>query len=444
MSQQRLTQVLALLGGKVISMSEKTTSTTEDIDDHDNKGFDPFKICWTPKRKALREFCRMMKKELYPVLGVLFKVGLFAAYNEEAILDVLTHNIISAVSSENGTKSFGDLYKKDHPSPRTIRNRLGKVQFYEVKYAFRKINKKILSYVQKQRKFKTPVLLSIDITYKHFYGKRRKYACTMDRDRGTNYGYKYASCVVSCAGIRFTLHTVAMTQFTTKTEMLEELIAEARKYVKIKTVLLDREFFNSYCIKKLRELELNYLIPVIKHRKKFLHSLRPPCKAKMPLKSMYVPVVAISDPDNQKETLYYCTNITIPVERLEEVIEMYRKRWTVENAFKSQKLEFLGKTYSIDFSIRFFFWVFATLLYNVWVLCNFTACITLGLDPAEQERPLITAFLFGINMRIVFISPLFDDGEVEELLRLVIALVKQYLLKNLLSERIIPAYMINN
>ena len=134
----------------------------------------------------------------------------------------------------------------------------------------------------------------------------------------------------------------------------------------------------------------------------------------------------------------------IPDDLLEEIIEIYRRRWTVENAFKSQKLEFLGKTYTINFTIRFFFWVLATLLYNLWILCNLTACISLGLDPSEQERLLITAFLFGINMRVVFLSPLFDDGELEELLRIVKALVKQYLLKNLPSERIIPAYMMNN
>ncbi|MBU7028407.1 MAG: transposase [Theionarchaea archaeon] len=292
------------------------------------------------------------------------------------------------------------------------------------------------------------VLLSIDITYIHFYGKRRKYACGMERDRGTNYGYKYASAVISVAGIRFTLHTVPMTEFTSNEDILEELITEARKYVKIKAVLVDREFSNSPCIKKLEELNVKYLTPVIKHRKKFLQSLRPPCKAEMPLgpkkDQLCVPIIAVKDPDNPNVTLYYATNMDIPLEQLEEIIAVYQKRWTVENAFKSQKLEFLGKTYSINFAIRFFFWVLATLLYNVWILCNLTACIALGLDPSEQERPLITAFLFGVNMRIVFLSPLFDGGELEELLRLVIALVKQYLLKNLPEERIIPVYMMNN
>lgn len=423
-------------------MVKKTTSTKKGKDTTKDKGFGVVTYGWHDKRKGLRQFCRVMKKEVYPVLGALFAVSQFAAYTEETLLDVITYLAINGVTSENGSKGFNVEYRKDNPSPRMVRERLEKLEFLEVMNAFQKINKNILNFVKKKRKFTIPVLLSIDITYKHFYGKRKKYVCTMDRDRGTNYGYKYASAVISVAGIRFTIHTVPMTQFTKKTEILEKLIKEARKYVEIKIVLVDREFSNSPCIKKLEELNVTYLTPVVKHQKTFLQSLRPPCKAEMPLGSMHVPIVAVKDPDDPEETLYYCTNMDIPLECIEEVIKIYHKRWTVENAFKSQKLEFLGKTYSIDFAIRFFFWIYATLLYNVWILGNLIACMELGLDPAEQERPLTTAFLFGITMKIVFISPLFDGDEFEEILRLVIALVNHYLLENLPSEEI-PQSMMN-
>jgi hypothetical protein len=308
----------------------KSTSTKKGMDDTGNKGFDPFTLLWTDRRKGLRKFCRLMKKEGYPVLGSLFNCGLYATYKEEALLDVVTHNIITGVSSENGTNSFGDEYKKDHPSPRAIRYRLGKLNFLEVELAFNKINKRILDIIKKKRKFKIPVLLSIDITYVNFYGKRRKFACGMKRDRGTNYGYKYASCVVSAAGIGVAIHTVPMTEFTRNEEILETLIKEAQKYVKIKGVLVDREFFTESCIKRLEELTMEYLMPVIKHRKKFLDSLSPPCKTELPLKSIHVPVIAVRDPDNLEESLYYCTNMDIPLEQLEDVMEIYRKRWTIE------------------------------------------------------------------------------------------------------------------
>jgi hypothetical protein len=429
-------------------MVKKTTSTKEGKDTTKDKGFDLITSGWQDKSKALRQFCRVVKKEMYPLLDALFAVGQFAAFKGDTLLDMLMYNALNAVTSENGTKAFKDEYGKNNPASRTVRYRLEKMKFLEIMNAFQKINGNILHTVKKWGKFKLPVLLSIDITHIHFYGKRRKFVRGMEEDRGTRYGYAYASAVISVAGIRFTIHTVPMTQFTEKTEILEKLIREARKYVKIKIVLVDREFSNSPCIKKLEELNVTYLTPVVKHQKKFLQKLRPPCQDTMDIgprnDKVSVTVVAVENPQDPEETLYYATNMVIPDELLEEVIELYRKRWTVENAFKSQKLEFLGKTYSINFAIRFFFWVLATLLYNAWILCNLMACMDLGLNPAEQERPLVTAFLFGINMKIVFISPLFDGDECEELLRLAIALVSQYILRNQLEEKITPSYVMDN
>jgi hypothetical protein len=117
------------------------------------------------------------------------------------------------------------------------------------------------------------VLLPIDPTYTPFYGKRRKYARGMNR--GTNWGYKYASCVVSAAGARVTLHAVSMTEFSSNENLLEALIKEAQKYVEIEAILLDREFFTEPSTKKLEELKVQYLIPAKKNRKEVLKSLRP-------------------------------------------------------------------------------------------------------------------------------------------------------------------------
>ena len=439
LSQQSHTQKDPLLGRvierlKITSMFRKGTGG--------NKGFDPFTISWEDEGKALGEFSLFIKKELYPVLGPLFKVGTFAAYKEEAILDVLIYMAINGVTSENGARTFKEEYKRECPSPRTIRYRLGKMEFSEVVSAFLEANKKLLSYFKKQKKFNVPVLLPIDPTHIPCYGKRKKYACGMKRKRGTNYGYKNAACAVSAAGARVTLHTVFMTEFDTNPEMLEKLIEEARKYVEIEAVLLDREFFNEPCIKKLEELTVKYVMPAKKIRKEFLHSLRPPCKGEVPLGSLHVPVIALKNPRDPKKTLYYSTNISIPDKSLGKVINVYRNRWTIENAFKSEKLVFLAKTYSVNPVIRFFFWALSNVLYNAWILCNVCAYKGLGLDPAKQKRPLITAFRFGIHMKTTFLSPLFSDDGPEELLQIALALVRHYLLQNSTQEIVIPHSMV--
>ena len=266
----------------------------------------------------------------------------------------------------------------------------------------------------------------------------------MERKRGTNYGYKNAVCVVAEPGARVVLHTIFLTELDNNPDMLEKLIRKAQKHVEIEAVLLDREFFNEPCIKKLEALPVTYVMPAKKTRKKLLQSLRPPCKAEIPLGSITVSVIALKnpkDPNNPKKTLYYCTNMDIPEKSLKIVFDVYRHRWTVENVFKPGKSVFLAKTYSVNPAIRGFFWILSILLYNAWVLCNLCAYTGLGLNPASQERPLITAFHFGIHMKTTFLSPLFSDSQPEELLKIALALTKHFILQNSAQERILPHYM---
>ena len=118
-----------------------------------NKEEDPFRISWADQDKAIEQFCLFAKKELYPLLGPPCKVGPRATYKEAAFLDVLMYMVAHGVTSENGTKGFRKEYGKC-PSGRTLRYRLGKLEFSEVESAFLKANQKILSYFRKKRKFK--------------------------------------------------------------------------------------------------------------------------------------------------------------------------------------------------------------------------------------------------------------------------------------------------
>jgi hypothetical protein len=424
--------------GRVIERFTITSLFREGI--RGNKGFDPFTISWADKGEALDEFSLFIKRELYPILGRLFKVGAFATYKEEAILDVLVYQAIHGVTSENGARAFKEEYKKG-PSPRTIRYRLEKMKLSEVLSAFLEANEKILFYFKKKKRLDNSVLLPLDPTHIPCYGKRKKYACGMKRKRGTNYGYKNGVSVVAAPGARVALNTGFMTELDNNPDMLEKLINEARRHVTIKAVLLDREFFNEPCIEKLEALEVTYVMPAKKTRKDILQSLRPPCKAEIPLGSINVSVIALKDPKDPRKTLYYCMNMVIPLNSLRKVFHVYRSRWTVENVFKPGKSVFMAKTYSVNPFIRVFFWILSLLLYNAWALCNLCAFKGLKLNPAQQERPLITAFQCGVHMKPTFLSPLFSDSQPEELLKIALALVNLYLLQNSAQERIIPHSM---
>jgi len=139
-SQQRKESLL----GRVINQLKITSIPWKDTDV--NKGFDPFSLSWGDEEEALQEFSLFIKKELYPVLGPLFKVGELATYKKEDILDILIYMVVNGVTSENGAKAFKAEYKREGPSSRTIRYRLEKLEFSEVQSAFLEANEKILSF----------------------------------------------------------------------------------------------------------------------------------------------------------------------------------------------------------------------------------------------------------------------------------------------------------
>ena len=47
----------------------------------------------------------------------------------------------------------------------------------------------------------------------------------------------------------------------------------------------------------------------------------------------------------------------------------YRRRWGIENSYKTIK-EFLARTTSKTYVVRLFYFVFAVLLYNCWLLVD--------------------------------------------------------------------------
>lgn len=78
----------------------------------------------------------------------------------------------------------------------------------------------------------------------------------------------------------------------------------------------------------------------------------------------------------------------------ERVIKRYDQRWTIETKYRVIKNEFLGKTTSRKFPVRTFFWLFACMFYNAWILLD----VFLRADHpdlAPEDRPVMPARSFA-------------------------------------------------
>jgi len=73
------------------------------------------------------------------------------------------------------------------------------------------------------------------------------------------------------------------------------------------------------------------------------------------------------------------------------VIDRYSRRWGIENSYKTIK-DFLAWTTSKDYTVRLFYFGFAVLLYNMWLLVDLL--VQLSLDIEHRYKPRVTAKRF--------------------------------------------------
>ncbi len=67
---------------------------------------------------------------------------------------------------------------------------------------------------------------------------------------------------------------------------------------------------------------------------------------------------------------------------------MYSKRWGIETGYRVKKKEGLVRTTSRNYKIRYFYFMFSVLLYNIWILTSLL--VALELDADDIKKCIIT------------------------------------------------------
>ena len=88
----------------------------------------------------------------------------------------------------------------------------------------------------------------------------------------------------------------------------------------------------------------------------------------------------------------FITNLNIPVQLTHYLFRFYSWRWGIESGYRNMDQDFRPKTTSRNFLIRFFYFIFSTCLYNMWVLVN--VCVSIALFGRLHKEPIITAKMF--------------------------------------------------
>jgi len=225
---------------------------------------------------------------------------------------------------------------------------------------------------------KRKTIVSIDFHDKPFYGdKSIKEVVGTKRKLGTNFAYSYITICICEEGIRFNLATIPVTQLKLKKILIIQLINEARKYVSIGLVLLDRGFNGVDVSRVLDDKMAKYVMPLVENVK-----IKRICDSPKKLSVMnyiyyedkpkeYQKKIRVIVDKRDKKKHYFTTNIQgNRKEILSAIISAYNKRWGIETGYRVAD-DFYAWTTSVNFSTRTFLTLLSFLMQDLWTLFNF-------------------------------------------------------------------------
>ena len=338
----------------------------------------------TNKRKIYRYVTKIIKDKTYKYLEL--PVHHNYTWSSEAILDVVLEATIRNSCIEDTSNSLNlrkprkiknsDIEVESRPNGDTILRRIKKVSTAEWMDRFLKCNNDLLKAIVKARVLTGFVWVALDITPWMFYGdKNTPGVMGTQRQKGSNYAFKYMTICVTAQKEHVTLAGSYMTQLMNPQKLMKKLILRSSKYVDGKIrVLCDREFFTVNYIKVLYELKLKFLMParknerikkIIKETKDYPRVVR----YSMGQGENKVEFWLFLVKNKKGEVHAFATNMAVDEKTAEKLAEFYRNRWTVETSYRMLG-EVRARTCSKNFSLRWFLVMFGLLVRNGYYLLN--------------------------------------------------------------------------
>ena len=209
--------------------------------------------------------------------------------------------------------------------------------------------------------------------------------------------------------VKFTLGMRPLRGYIPRSVLVEQLIDIASDHVSVGTVYADAEFDGIGVIDALEEENLSYLIRKSSDDRvdRFLADMDHDVAVKQSHEmdktirgtSVTVTPTLVGVPSTKKEdtTVVFVTNLQVSDRtkeargRTRRVMGRYARRWGIENSYKSIK-DFLAWTTSRNTAVRVFYFGFAVILYDMWLIVDLL--VQISLDVEQRLKPRVPARTF--------------------------------------------------
>ena len=301
---------------------------------------------------------------------------------------------VNRISIDEATEQLDEL-GYNVPSSDNLLHHISNQPYELLEAGFQKV---IESFIGKAKYlFEKEVVVAIDFNLLEWYGEALPYIIRSKPRKGTDKFIAFATVAVVEDGKRFTLRVLPVTPFSDKKEIVRELLEYAMKFVKIKVVLMDRAFYSREIIEMLND-QIPFIIPAVNNKKvrKYKEVAKRKGKIEYEMGDGTRYRMVVHEKDDKLHS--FATNTDYAPET---IFELYRKRFGIETQYRI-KNRFLGRTCSREYSVRYFFFLLAICIYNLWILVNIIRRGKDGLDPGKI--PIKVDRLVHLIRKVIFFN----------------------------------------
>ncbi|MGI0081290.1 MAG: transposase, partial [Nitrososphaerales archaeon] len=348
------------------------------------------------RRKKNKKLNRKQKRELYRKVGQNIEKLLTysvskrrARFSKKEHVKFLIYASLLNAFAEGISQSLDEV-----PSADTLLHYIKSQNREKMQEAFESQLKRNILRLKRQRKLWKAVSIAIDWHDEMYYGDHEKTPMVNGTKpkEGSSYAFQFLTVSLLVEGERLVVGAMPLESKYELPPLTLIAIKKLRELdVKISDVTLDAGFFSAEMIDFLKgefeENDLNYLIRMPINRKakrmnlwegrRFTYSLEDKSRISAgPYPKVSFRVVVSYDRDKQKKDgkdYVYLFATNFPYDS-QTILELYKDRWAIETGYRIYN-QFLMKTTSRNYTIRLFYFLFACLMYNAWVIYNNESCV---------------------------------------------------------------------
>lgn len=351
---------------------------------------------WRQKKKKFEEAVNFLKWKAFPSID--FRIPDKGRYDNIHFLDLLTFVAMRNVCTNEGYNLLSEIYedKIKIPTSHTLLNHIRSMKLDEIYNMFLKANEKILNVVKKNGRLKGRVDVAIDFTDIMYYGDKNTPMIIETKPKdGTCHAYEFITIKIVSGNEQYTLMALPVNKLSDTIKLVEKLLKYARKWVTIRRLYVDREFYTTQFVNLFKRMGIKFIMPAIRTSKikKALIENKSPSFTRYEMKGEEDAEFNLVIVNNEEgKPIPFATNCN-PLEMfLLNPFKIYGHRWDIETGYRVIKHNFFPKTTSKNYKVRLFYFLFSVLLYNCWMLTNVVVGIHLY-GKIIQEK-VITAKVF--------------------------------------------------